>query len=422
MGEMGPISEAMTGVAERPGPVGLAPRVTIGGFCDTPDMLEAVRLALKDRRLARTHGALHEGGLEAAIEYCATAATPNVMIIETRHGRDRLVGDLERLAELCDAGTKLIVLGHVNDVALYRDLVRQGISEYIVAPVQPTQIIEAVLALFSDAHGGALGRVIAFMGAKGGVGSSTIAHNVAWTISEMLDEDVIIADFDLAFGTGGLNFNVDPSQGMADALNAPERIDGVLIDRLLTKCTEHLSLLAAPAQVDRDYRVDQESVDLILNALRTNVPCVIADVPNEWQDWTRHILQNSDEVVITATPDLACLRNTKSLLDRLRTVRPNDHPPRVVLNQTGVPKRTEISAAEFMKVCGLEALTVIGYDGPLFMNAANNGQMLSQINAGSKAVATLRELASTLSGRKMPVKRSSFSLKQFGQSLLGRKG
>jgi len=422
MKDMGGSSEAITEVADRPGALGLAPRITISGFCEQDETMQTVRQALKDRRMARTHGSLHEGGIEGAIEYCSTAVTPNVMIIETLHDREKLFAQLATLAEHCDAGTKVILIGRLNDVALYRELIKQGISEYMVAPANSMQIIETVLNLFADPDAGTLGRLVSFFGAKGGVGSSTIAHNVAWTIAQTLDDDVIIGDFDLPFGTAGLNFNLDPAQGIADALSAPERIDDVLIDRLLTKCTERLSLLAAPAQVDTRFRVDEDNVDVLLNALRANVPFVVADLPHQWTKWTRHILHNSDEVVITATPDLASLRNAKSLIDLMKSTRPNDAPPRLVLNQTGMPKRSEISAQEFTKVCGVEALTVVGFDGSLFATAANNGQMLSQVNAHAKAVATIGELASMLSGRKIPAKSSRLISKLFGGAKLKRKG
>ena len=128
--------------------------------------------------------------------------------------------ELDQLAECCDAGTKVVVIGHVNDVVLYRELLRRGVSEYVVAPVQPIAFMEAVSNLYNDPTSDPVGHVIAFVGAKGGVGSSTICHNVAWTISERMKSNVVVADLDLAFGTTGLDFNQDPVQGIAEALSA----------------------------------------------------------------------------------------------------------------------------------------------------------------------------------------------------------
>ena len=110
-----------------------------------------------------------------------------------------------------------------------------------------------------------VGRVLAVVGAKGGVGASTVAHNIAWAIARDLHLDSVVADLDLAFGTAGLDFNQDPPQGIADAVFSPDRVDTAFIDRLLSKCTDHLSLLAAPATLDRVYDFGAEAFDPIFD-------------------------------------------------------------------------------------------------------------------------------------------------------------
>ncbi len=178
----------------------------------------------------------------------ATAHTPNVLVVETEGGRDAVLAELAHLANVCDPSTKVIVIGHVNDVVLYRELIRSGVSEYLVAPLGPLHIIEAIGALYADPKAGQIGRIFAFVGAKGGVGSSTIAHNVGWLFSRKLMIDTVITDLDLAFGTAGLNFNIDAAQGIAEALGQPERVDQTLLDRLLAKAGDRLSPLSAPAR------------------------------------------------------------------------------------------------------------------------------------------------------------------------------
>ena len=155
---------------------------------------------------------------------------------------------------------------------LYRELLRRGVSEYLVAPLSPLQLMEGISNLYNDPDADPVGNSIAFIGAKGGVGSSTICHNVAWTMSEMMRTDVVIADLDLAFGTTGLDFNQDPVQGIADALSSPERLDDQLLDRLLTKCTDHLSIFAAPVILDRDYDISPDGCEMVIDVVRQNVP------------------------------------------------------------------------------------------------------------------------------------------------------
>jgi pilus assembly protein CpaE len=284
-------------------------------------------------------------------------------------------------------------------VLLYRELLRRGVSEYIVAPVNVLQVIESVSAIYTNPGTRPVGQVIAFVGAKGGCGSSTVCHNTAFSISSALKSDVVIADFDLPFGTAGLDFNQDPLQGIAEALASPERLDEMLLDRLLSRCSEHLSLFAAPGTLDRPYDLDPASCDSVIDVVCESVPWVAVDVPHLWTGWAKQVVQRADHVVITAAPDLANLRNAKNLVDELKSARPNDRRPMLVLNQVGVPKRPEISVKEFGLAMELQPKIVIDFDAQLFGTAVNNGQMIEEVWDKSKAADAFRNLANALTNR-----------------------
>ncbi|MCB1505411.1 MAG: AAA family ATPase [Hyphomicrobiaceae bacterium] len=376
------------------------PRISIQCFCETPQMAEALQQAAEDRRLTKAHVSIHMGGISAAVAHYQESPTPNLIIVESRLPRHQLLGELDRLAECCDAGTKVIVAGHTNDVILYRELLKRGVSEYLIVPTTPLGVMESISNLYNDPDSDPVGHVMSFIGAKGGVGSSTICHNVAWTLSEALSSNVIIADLDLAFGTTGLDFNQDPVQGIAEALASPERLDEVLLDRLLTKCSEKLSIFAAPVVLDREYDLSADACDMVLDVARQNVPHVIVDLPHLWTAWSKRTLLQSDEVVITAMPDLANLRNAKNVLDLLKGSRKNDNPPHLVLNMMGMPKRPEISVREFEQALGIDALAVIEFDAESFGQASNNGQMIEEMNAKAKAAPIFRDIAMALAHRK----------------------
>ncbi len=266
------------------------PRISIQSFCESPRTAEVMQVAAEDRRLAKTHFSVHMGGAAAAVAHYQESPTPNLIIVESTLPRGEMLGELDALAECCDAGTKVIVIGHANDVLLYRELLKRGVSEYQVAPISPIQLMESISNLYNDPESDPVGNVMAFIGAKGGVGSSTICHNVGWTLSDALRSDVVIADLDLAFGTTGLDFNQDPVQGIADALSSPERLDEVLLDRLLTKCSEHLSIFAAPVILDRDYDLSADACDMVIDVVRQNVPYVLVDLPHTWTTWTKRLM------------------------------------------------------------------------------------------------------------------------------------
>lgn len=390
--------------------VAAIPRVNIHVFCDNQQTVQAVQAAAADRRMTRAHVKIQLGGIVAAAQVFQNEPTPNLLIVESSSQRDMMLTELAQLAQVCGPDTKVIVVGHLNDVILYRELMRLGVSEYMVAPVNHMQIIEAIATMYHDPKAKPLGRIFAFVGAKGGVGSSTIAHNTAWYISRNISADTVITDLDLAFGTAGLNFNQETSQGIADALGQPDRVDQTLLDRLLTKCGDKLSLLAAPGSIDRDVHVEASAIDTILNTIRQSVPCVVVDVPNMWAPWIKYTLLQADEVVITATPELASLRNTKNLVDFLKASRPNDRPPRLILNQVGIAKRPEIPPTDFAKAIGLEPTLTISYDAQVFGTAASNGQMLAEVSAKSKAAESIGQLAQVLMGQEKQVKTAKPSL------------
>ncbi|RJF75145.1 AAA family ATPase [Rhodopseudomonas palustris] len=375
-----------------------APRVSVQAFCESVETAAAVQAAGEDRRLAKAHLKIQMGGMAAAIEAYRSAPTPNVIVLETDPRSDILAG-LDQLATVCDPGTRVIVIGKVNDVTLYRELVRRGVSDYSIAPVEPIDVVRSICNLFSAPEAKAVGRIIAVVGAKGGVGASTIAHNVAWAIARDLALDSVVADLDLAFGTAGLDYNQDPPQGIAEAVFSPDRVDTAFVDRLLSKCTDHLSLLAAPATLERVYDFGSEAFDSIFDTLRATMPCIVLDVPHQWTGWTKRALINADDILIVAAPDLANLRNTKNLYDLLRAARPNDRPPLYCLNQVGVPKRPEINAGEFAKAIESQPIVSIPFDPQMFGLAANNGQMIAEIAASHKVTDMFLQIAQRLTGR-----------------------
>ncbi|HEY4403486.1 MAG TPA: AAA family ATPase [Xanthobacteraceae bacterium] len=376
-----------------------APRVSVQAFCETVEIAAAVQGAGEDRRLGKAHLKIQMGGIAAAIEAYSGSPTPNVIIIENESRGDAILRGLDSLAEVCDAGTRVVVIGHVNDVVLYRELVRRGVNDYLMAPIGTIDVVRSICGLFSAPDAKAVGRIIAVVGAKGGVGASTVAHNVAWAVARELRLDTVVVDLDLGFGTAGLDYNQDPPQGIADAVFSPDRVDNAFIDRLLSKCTDHLSLLAAPATLDRVYDFSAEAFEPIVDSLRATVPCIVLDVPHQWSGWTKKTLISADDILVVAGPDLANLRNTKNLLDLLKAARPNDRRPRYCLNQIGMAKRPEIKPADFAKALEDEAVAIIPFDPQVFGTAANNGQMIAELSSSHKVAGIFQQLAQDLTGR-----------------------
>ncbi len=375
------------------------PRIGIHFFPDSESTLQACDTAALDRRMTRAQCLVRRGGIFEAIDAYKHEPTPSLVIVESSaRGRD-LLDQLGQLAEVCDAATKVIVIGAHNDISLYRELIRQGVSEYMVAPLGPLALIKTIASLFNDPETPFVGRAVAFIGARGGAGSSSVAHNFAYNLSEQMQANTVIVDYDLPFGTAGLDFNQDPPHGIADALNEPDRLDAVLLDRMLTKCTERLSLFSSPAALDQDYTAGNEAYEEVSRKVRAAAPFIIMDLPHTWTPWVKQNLITADDVIIVATPDLASLRNAKNIIDLLKHARPNDSAPRLVLNQTDTPGRPEIPVKDFTAALGIEPVCLIPFDAKLFGTAANNGQMVADVQPNGKVNDALNVLTATITGR-----------------------
>ena len=377
--------------------IAAAPRISVQAFCETEASAAAVRSAGDDRRLAKAHLSVKMGGMTAAVEAYQNAPTPNVILLESG-GHSDLLASLDDLAAECDPGTRVIVIGSEKDDVPYRELVRRGVNDYVVGPIEPLDIVRSICSLFNASETVMVGRVIAVVGAKGGVGASTVAHNVAWAIARSLKLDSVVIDLDLAFGTAGLDYNQDPVQTIANAVFQPDRPDSAFLDRLLSKCTDHLSLLAAPATLEQVYDFGANAFDAIFDTLRLTTPCIVLDVPHQWTAWTRRALEGADDILIVAEPDLANLRNAKNMLSVLKASRPNDQPPLFCLNQVGMPKRPEIDRRSFAKTLESQPVAAIPFDSRLFGTAANNGQMIAELSANHRTSQMFLDIARKLTG------------------------
>ena len=403
------------GHAEPTGGDVMLPAISIKLFYERAETRGLLEVCAQDRRMGRATIECIPGGIPAAIAYMSENPTPNLLMIESSDSAGQVLREIDALAEHCDDSVKVMVIGAVNDITLYRQLIARGVSEYLVPPFQPLQIIRSVADLFVNPDAPFVGKQISVVGAKGGVGASTIAHNLSWALSENIKVNTTLVDLDLSFGTTALDFNQETPQTVADALLAPERADESVIERLLAKPTDRLSLFTAPATINQIMDIPDEAYSTVIEGVRRNVPYLVLDLPHMWSTWMLNTLVASDEVIVVCQPDLASLRNGKNMIDQLRAKRPNDHPPRLVLNMSGVPKRPEIPVKDFAAAIGVEPDVILPFDPELFGTAANNGQMISETDPASKSAQAIDHLASTLTGRVVEPQEKSFLKKLLGK-------
>ncbi len=372
------------------------PSISVHAFCDRQETAHCINETTRDWRMKRTNVKIYMGGLPAAIEFYHKENTPSLIIIESGMRGDELFNQLEELASVCDEGTKVVMIGAANDIRLYRQLMDKGLSDYLVPPLHPLHVIRALGELYADPEQPFIGRVTAFFGAKGGVGSSALAHNTAWVLAESLGQETALIDLDASWGTTGLDFSYDNMSGLEEALGEPDRLDETLMDRIMIRHTQKLSILPTSGSLNTKPVMESSSYEAVVNAVRGISPLSILDMPHYWTDWTTNILTSVDDVVVTATPDLAGMRNAKNLIDFLKTQRPNDPEPILILNCVGMSPKTEISVKDFGAMVGQDPQVVIGWDPDSHFEATNEGKMLADVKSAASTVQGLQFLANRL--------------------------
>jgi pilus assembly protein CpaE len=235
------------------------------------------------------------------------------------------------------------------------------------------------------------------------------------------DEQVIFVDLDVCYGTGALVFNMQPRQTVVDALTQTGQLDEQLLDQYMLKFEEKLSILSAPSNLGVGYHINGEALDLVLNLLRNMADFVVLDVPHLWESWVPEILAGSDDVVLVCKPDLTNLRNAKNLLEYLGPKRENSAPTRLIFNQVGGSKSSDLTAKDFQSALAKEPSLSVPFDPDAFGRALNNGEVMSKASKKSKATKAIHELCMMVSDRDESTKGGKKGKKKGGVSLFKSK-
>ncbi|MGD9637494.1 MAG: AAA family ATPase [Alphaproteobacteria bacterium] len=357
-----------------------------------------VEKAHKNKLLSYSTINFHKGGLIAAVEYYKDKETPDLVILEEKEEDDnKMLSYLEKFAEFCSPNTKVIIVGKLNDINLYRKLISEGVTEYFTYPLSFDDLINRIETVFSRPDSMPKGKLISFYGARGGVGSSCLAHNVAWILSHEKKDDVILVDTDIFFGTAAFAFNLDVKQTIVDAIMQPNRLDQDLLEKIMIHYDDYLMILGSPANFSNNVKISIEVLDKIIDMLRQMADIVILDLPHNYEAWIYQTLIDSDEAVIVATPDLTSFRNIKNIKDIIDKTR-EKKPFKLVFNQYDSNRKTQLSEKDFSETLGVQPLMTMPYVPDVFGEANNNGQMICEMDPNNDTSLLLKELTSKISG------------------------
>ncbi|CUS46050.1 MAG: pilus assembly protein CpaE [Pseudomonadota bacterium] len=347
---------------------------------------------------------VNKGGLRNAVQSLSVSASPQILFVDLSESGDPL-NDINALAEVCEPGTVVIAAGQVNDVRLYRDLVVSGIQDYLLKPLSPDMLREAFTHAQTilnapkqvDASGERPHCSTAFIGARGGVGSSTLATSVAWILSEKGGRTTALLDLDVHFGTGALALDLEPGRGLTDAIENPSRIDGLFIERAMVKSSETLSVLSAEAPINSPVLTDGAAFYQLQEEMRAAFECTIVDLPRNMLVQHPHLITDVQVAVVVTELTLAAARDSIRILSWLKSNAPQTQVF-VVANKMHVNGQQEISRKDFEGSIERKIDFVIPFDQKLGAQAAKLGKPLSEAGKGSKTIQPMVDLATRLMG------------------------
>lgn len=350
---------------------------------------------------------VHEGGVGQAIRTLALEPSPQILVVDLSGSEDPRA-DVAALSEVCLSGTLVIAIGTVNDVTLYRDLAGAGVYDYMVKPVAPQVIREAIInaedALAAAQEVSNPGEqvqkqeIVTFVGARGGVGATTLAVNSAWHLAHALKNNVALLDLDLNFGTTALSFDLEPGRGLCDALDHPDRVDGLFIERAMIKESENLSILGAEAPLSDPSYNDHSAIDNLFDELARNFDMLLVDLPQRFLGSYRPVLERSSKIVVVADLSLAAIRDTIRLLGFIREAAP-EAQTLVVANKHAA--QTEVSKQNFEEAVECKLDAVIPLDQRSAIAAAKSAKTILQVAGSGKTGTAIKAMTNCLGVKKV---------------------
>lgn len=343
----------------------------------------------------------NKGGLRNAVQSLSITASPNILLVDLSESGDPLT-DINSLAEVCEPGTVVIAIGQVNDVRLYRDLLGSGIHDYLLKPLSPGVVrdalvqAQAVFAAPKQGDGSAVKRHVstAVVGTRGGVGASTLATSLAWQFSADKKLPTALLDLDIHFGSGALTLDLEPGRGLTDAIENPSRIDGLFIERAMIRANDHLAILSAEAPINSPLMTDGSAFVQLEEEFRQAFEMTVVDLPRNMLINFPHLLAGVNVVVLATEMTLASARDSIRLLSWLKSNAP--HAEVIVAANKVQVGLLEITKADFEASIERQISFMIPYDNKAATNAAKLGKTFIEANRSTKAGGVIREIGEAI--------------------------
>ena len=343
-----------------------------------------------DWRFARVVMQIERTGIEGAIERYGQTASPELIIIETNDISEAFIQQLGNLAGVCAAGTDAVVVGPKNDVHLYRSLVEMGIKDYLVRPVSEEDMVKVIARTLVEKRGLSGSRLVTVIGSKGGVGTTAIAQILAWNIAETLKQKTILMD---VAGSVGISYGLEPSATLTEVVRLGGAGTEDDLKRVCQSATEQLTILVCGGEPMLLDSPDPDHVEALVNRLMQKFPVVVIDLSRAAAAIQKRLLARSAEIVVVTTPMLSALRNARTLLGELKTLKSHTKDVDLIVNMQGTASSEEVPLKDLKAAMGLDPSAVIAYLPKIFVASEATGKPVGQNKAAAGIMESLMTLA-----------------------------
>ncbi len=375
----------------------LLPGARVSVFSNDPETISSAALLQEDWRFARVDVAIAQGGVEHAIETYKTQTSPDLLIIQTDDINDAFIESLGTLSEFCEEGTAAIIVGPVNDVYLYRQLIEMGVSDYLVRPLRPEVLSEVIAKALITRLGVSDSRLIAFIGAKGGVGTSALAQIAAWTISEKLGHKTVLMDGAGGWSSLSVGMGFDPSATLSEVSRATEAKNEEALKRMIYSVTDKLRVVATGSDAMLDASISGQQYEAIINALMVKSPVVLVDLSAADSGLCKAVLTRAHQIIVVTTPTITSLRFCRSLIKEISSVRGGDADDvSLVVNKAGLCKAHEIGQSDIAEALEASVDATIAFVPNVFVKYESE---IKKLLMDKEGVAILNEFLPVLSKR-----------------------
>ncbi len=346
-----------------------------------------------DWRFARVQVQSERMDIEGIIAKYAQVESPALIIVETNDISDTFIQKLEGLAGVCAETTDAVIIGPENDVHLYRSLMEMGIKDYLVRPVSEEDMVKVVARTLVEKHGLSGSRLVTVIGSKGGVGTTAVAQALAWNISETLKQKTILFDMAGSAGSVGVSYGLEPTATLTEAARLGGEGSDDDLKRICQTATEQLTLLLCGGDMMMGEPQNPDAIEALVDRLMQKYPVVVLDLSHAPKNVQKRMLSRAAEIVLVTTPLLSALRNTRTLLGELKSLRRNTEGVDLVVNMQGMAGGEEVPMKDLKDSLGMDPAAVIPWEPKIFVASEAAGKPAGQNNAAAEIMGSLMALA-----------------------------